>query len=319
MSPDNDLERELEEIRTLLRDYIDDSVERREQQRAENIQILVALGILGAFITLYAQEIVSNSPLRPFFWMIAMASSGFLTLKTLVSPLAIGDEDGILTKLDSKWSLYAYVFLISLSFFIGSLFLIPFPPITLPDIQGVEYELVTGIIGSVTSILITFYFRNSITRVSEKRRKTQRRLQETLNEFKEMDIVHLFLNHPDLLSDLLQENIKNIEAEPQFEGLRPDLLASTKKDAKLIVELKVGGLNQKSRGLEQIRRYINEYNKISDGTSEIIGCLVIVEGTDIHVTKVIDDEIVSQYNREIDELISEFPALDFETVIETLN
>jgi hypothetical protein len=314
MKSDDDLERELQEIRELLRDYVDDSVERREQQRAENIQILVALGILGAFITLYAQGIVSSSSLSPFFWIIAIASGAFLSVKTLISPLTVGSEDGFLTRLNNKWTLYSYVFMVSMSFLIAIIILIPVPTITVPDETTESNGLVAGSSAVFASLLVAYTLRKRVSQYSAKREETQRRLRQTLSGMKETDLTEILLSRPELLSVLLKEEIKDVISQPKFGKLRPDILAETEDGADIIIELKVGK-SQESRGRNQLRDYINKYEETQHSASEVIGCLIILSDEEIKVIKTEGNHVKSTERYQIAELVSEFPSVDFSKIV----
>jgi len=93
---DDRVEKELIRLREDLREHHEDSRQKELDRRIENIQILIALAVVGASISIYSSQ-VTNTPfwqklLNSSYWEIVIlafvfANALFLILKLLTIPL----------------------------------------------------------------------------------------------------------------------------------------------------------------------------------------------------------------------------------------
>lgn len=96
--------------------YLREQEETREQRHKENIQILAAIGILGAYITIISTEMDFSWTLNIVIQLIGGSSFVFLMYKLIVnSPIPFVDRDAI-PKIDA---LFSGLYVISIVLFAG--------------------------------------------------------------------------------------------------------------------------------------------------------------------------------------------------------
>lgn len=255
MAEDDSLEEELRTLRRIFSDYVENSLESAERRRAENIQILVALGILAGFLTLYVQEYVQDSPLRLFFWLIGGSSAFFLLLKTLIPPLTLENSSGHLHEFDTRWSLFLYVFFVSVSITVLITLLAPIPSV--PDIDRQVIELAIAIIGLVVSVYSSYKYSKNVEDSLEEQKERRIRIHEFADNVRESDIQMLIESDPTILGDDI-ESIEHIE--PQVGQRRPDLVARNRSGTPVLVEITANEITLKN--IDKLKSLLQEYSEI---------------------------------------------------------
>lgn len=88
----DELKQEIREMHQTQKEYIDSSTTHQQRRRVENIQVLVALGIIGGLLTLLSQDAINGTSQRVLAILIGFMSSLFILIKTLLPPLIV---DGV--------------------------------------------------------------------------------------------------------------------------------------------------------------------------------------------------------------------------------
>lgn len=149
---------EIQELREEFQEYREITAKARSNRRVENIQVLVALGIVGAFISLYSSGIIGNEFWQGLitspFWniiLITFISSNtiFLILKLITIPLMPVFDSRILSTFHEEVEPFLYLFSI-----LGVLFAVLIRVIMTPFYDGFGAELKT--ILACASLLVPF-------------------------------------------------------------------------------------------------------------------------------------------------------------------
>lgn len=118
---ENQLVIEIQELRNEFREYRNISNQSKTNRRVENIQVLVALGIVGAAVTLYSSGAVENSFWRgllnspywnPVLVAFFMSNTMFLTLKLITIPLMSVFDHRYISILHEELEPFLYFFTI---------------------------------------------------------------------------------------------------------------------------------------------------------------------------------------------------------------
>lgn len=236
MSDSDDLDEKVESVRSILIDYIETSVDNQDYRRAENVQILVALGVLGGLVTLYVQDEIQGSSLQLSFWLIGGSSAAFLLLKTLITPLRFELKSRYLEEIDDRLLPFLYAFLILLSVLTGVTTLIAraLPSIAIPEFRAVSAatNILLGLVASVVSYLYSKRYRQ----ISKERHRLRQNILEQTEKIREKPIIDRALNNPKMLGDNI--DVDTIEHHPPFGPVRIDLFAEDQSGTPVLAEVK---------------------------------------------------------------------------------
>ena len=108
----DEVERELAEIRVLLSKYIKSSSSNQEKRRVENIQILVALGIIGTYFTGFFQDFIEGSAtsIETVLFFVVASSIIFLFFKIMIPSIRIALDSKKLAWFDELALHFLYMF-----------------------------------------------------------------------------------------------------------------------------------------------------------------------------------------------------------------
>lgn len=258
----DDLKRELRLVRESLNEYTKQTKKDQSRRRAENIQVLTSLGILGGFISLYVQNSINSSPYSSVIWLLSISSAGFVLSKTLLPPLRqleLFDRDTI-EKFDLLWMQLLYTFLISLS--VISLLAISLSRIDINLERGVtainDESSIIQIISIVLSIISTYLIYNSYSKSYEKEREDRVKFEEIIDEsYSEMQVLDLLTEDSPIWEEIGVESIE--EREFRLGNLRPDFLARGEEGNPIIVELTTRRVDPDK--IERVKEYVRQFER----------------------------------------------------------
>lgn len=199
MTDEDAVEDELRELRGILTDYVQSSLDQHKKRRTESIQVLVALGIVGAYFTSAFQNFLSHTTFKLPVFIVLLSSLGFLFLKVVIPPLRVSKENGKLKWLDQIGVHFLYM----LSIVLGAIFsiVIMLPKLSIPE-APISSWLFTALI-TVIAGGISIYLTKKRREVLEHEYERERRIDNSMARYTEDDIKTDLIRSPEIFEGKL--------------------------------------------------------------------------------------------------------------------
>lgn len=170
---DDRVEKELIRLREDLREYHEDSRQKELDRRIENIQILIALAVVGASISIYSSQVI-NTPfwqrlLNSSYWKIVIsafvsANALFLILKLLTIPLQQISNSTSLSYVHDTVEPFLYFFAVAgalSAVIIGGTITIIQP--NLDQVGQISFAIISLILPLISAVLYAQAYRLNIS------------------------------------------------------------------------------------------------------------------------------------------------------------
>lgn len=260
MADEDKLVKELRLVRESINEYTKQSVETRSRRRAETIQVLVSLGVVGGFISLYVQDEISNSPYSVVVWLLAVTSGVFVLSKTLLPPLSQIEvfKKTTLEKLDLIWMQLVYTFFISLSLLLGIILGVS------QILSEIEYSPPENALLTIQILIILsslFLTLRSVGRYRQEYQQEQARRVRFSgvvdDSYTEMELMDRLVDDHEIWEQIGVQSI--VGRQYRIGNVRPDFLAVDQDGEPVIVELIAREVTPNE--IERVKQYIRAYRQ----------------------------------------------------------
>jgi len=291
MDSEQGLEAQIRDLRLTINEYIEVSLESQRKKRAENIQVLVSLGIIGAFFTDQFQNLIAGTSFESFTDLVVLFSGVFLLSKVTLPTIRITKNSDKLEWFDQV----ALPFLYTFSVILGALVMFylwipPFSALT-SSVSGGLSKILILVIAGLLSTLGAIKQRENYKYA----RRRENSLRDKVKRPSESRIINYLKNNP----EKMMEGIQNVDRSLEGGTESPDFMAEDGDGRPIIIEVERGiaGIN----ALKRLDTYTKAHGARNKG--EARGLLVA-------------QNITARAESEIEERDLEFVRLNFEELLD---
>jgi hypothetical protein len=259
---DDELLEELRGIRRSVNNYTESSLNNNKVRRVENVQVLIALGVIGAITTFMARGGFPSVWIKWSSWIMGGSALIFLVLKVVLGPLRLSSDSKRMDNFDNYWLNMLQMFSLILAFVVV-------PSITLEGLfKGISdyIWMIATFAFVIGSAILSYVWGRKYGEYLEEKRNEEESIEEDIEAFRHSEAERILGENP----ELIEKGLQILEQQPAVGDMRPDMIARD-RDGKLVVaEIKT--VRPKIDDFRRLRDYVERLEE--EKGEEVRGILV---------------------------------------------